>query len=556
MIRNNLFSNFETAGFKCVNGVFEIATSLSVASLSGVIKSTGGLFSGGATTSDLPEGTNLYWTYDRLKAAVLGSSSVTVTPDDTLKTLTLTSIGSGGIVVSITGTSNRITISGTPTVPIIDIASTYIGQSSITTLGTITSGVWQGTAIADAYIASAATWNAKLTSVLTSGNIFVGNVSNVATSVSVSGDITINNTGVTAIGANKVLTANILNSNVTLAKIANIADATILGNNTGGAAAPVALTSSQTRTVLGLATGDAVVFGSVSATTFTGALTGNASTATIFQTPRNINGVSFNGSANITVTAAAGTLTGATLAAGVTASSLTSVGTLTSLAVSGDTTINTNKAQIIGSVGNMCLGSTISANIALELSQSMTGLTGVSQYGVNSSVTFSSAATTEVALFRGRINTAAAAFTVTNAYGVYLRTPSKGATSAITNAYGIFIEAQTAGSTLNYAIKTAGGLVGFGDDVKLETVGKGLYIKEGTNATMGVATLVLGVVVVNTTKVTANSRIFLTHNTLGTITVPVAVAVTARTAGTSFTITSANLTDTSTIAWVILEPAP
>jgi hypothetical protein len=67
--------------------------------------------------------------------------------------------------------------------------------------------------------------------------------------------------------------------------------------------------------------------------TLTATLTGNASTATTLQTARNINGVSFNGSADITVTAAAGTLSGATLAAGVTASSLTSVGTLTSLAV-------------------------------------------------------------------------------------------------------------------------------------------------------------------------------------------------------------------------------
>lgn len=55
--------------------------------------------------------------------------------------------------------------------------------------------------------------------------------------------------------------------------------------------------------------------------------TGSAATLT---TPRAINGVNFNGSAAITVTAAAGTLTGATLAAGVTASSLTSVGTLAS----------------------------------------------------------------------------------------------------------------------------------------------------------------------------------------------------------------------------------
>ena len=80
--------------------------------------------------------------------------------------------------------------------------------------------------------------------------------------------------------------------------------------------------------------------GNFSAGTITAALTGNASTATALQTSRNINGVAFNGTADITVPAAAGTLTGATLASGVTASSLTSVGTLTGLTVSGNATIN------------------------------------------------------------------------------------------------------------------------------------------------------------------------------------------------------------------------
>jgi hypothetical protein len=82
--------------------------------------------------------------------------------------------------------------------------------------------------------------------------------------------------------------------------------------------------------------------GNFSAGTITAALTGNASTATALQTSRNINGVAFNGTADITVPAAAGTLTGATLASGVTASSLTSVGTLTSLSVSGSTTLSSN----------------------------------------------------------------------------------------------------------------------------------------------------------------------------------------------------------------------
>ncbi len=67
----------------------------------------------------------------------------------------------------------------------------------------------------------------------------------------------------------------------------------------------------------------------------TGALTGNASTATALATARNINGVAFDGTAAITVPAAAGTLTGTALASNVVTSSLTGVaaGTIGSMAV-------------------------------------------------------------------------------------------------------------------------------------------------------------------------------------------------------------------------------
>src|SRR5437660_9090880 len=57
-------------------------------------------------------------------------------------------------------------------------------------------------------------------------------------------------------------------------------------------------------------------------------------------------------------------------------------------------------------------------------------------------------------------------------------------------------------------------------DVVIATAGKGLKVKEGSNATMGVATLVTGTVVVATTKVTATSRIQLTAQSLGTVTAP------------------------------------
>lgn len=166
---------------------------------------------------------------------------VSVSSDDTTP---------GYLENKVQGTSDRITIStispGGDEKVGIDIASTYVGQSSITTLGTITTGVWNGTAIANANLA-----NSSIT--IGSTNIVLG-----ATSTTLSGLTSVTSTG------------------------------------------------------------------------FTGALTGNASTATALQTGRTINGVTFDGTANITVTAAAGTLTGTTLNATVVSSSLTSVGTITS----------------------------------------------------------------------------------------------------------------------------------------------------------------------------------------------------------------------------------
>lgn len=79
-----------------------------------------------------------------------------------------------------------------------------------------------------------------------------------------------------------------------------------------------------------------------------------------------------------------------------------------------------------------------------------------------------------------------------------------------------------------------------------------LRVVEGTNATMGTAVLVTGVKAVPTTRVTATSRIYVTSNVDGGT--PGWLRVSARTAGTSFTITSSSNTDTSTVAWLIVEP--
>lgn len=80
-----------------------------------------------------------------------------------------------------------------------------------------------------------------------------------------------------------------------------------------------------------------------------------------------------------------------------------------------------------------------------------------------------------------------------------------------------------------------------------------LKLEDGTNKSMGVATLAAGTVTVANTRVQANSRILLTgQNSSGT---HGELTVSARVAGTSFTITSSNAADTREIAWLILEPS-
>jgi hypothetical protein len=94
-------------------------------------------------------------------------------------------------------------------------------------------------------------------------------------------------------------------------------------------------------------------------------------------------------------------------------------------------------------------------------------------------------------------------------------------------------------------------VLGTDSNFAIATAGAGLKIKEGANAKMGVIALVGGTIVVNTTAVTATSRIFLTSQAPGGT--PGWLQVSARVVGTSFTILSSNALDTSTVAWLIIE---
>jgi len=76
----------------------------------------------------------------------------------------------------------------------------------------------------------------------------------------------------------------------------------------------------------------------------------------------------------------------------------------------------------------------------------------------------------------------------------------------------------------------------------------------GAGDTAGEATLVGGTQTVLTTSVTANSLIFVTVKALGTVADPQPMMIENIVAGTSFDITSADATDTSTVSWMIVEP--
>ncbi|WP_328657859.1 right-handed parallel beta-helix repeat-containing protein [Streptomyces sp. NBC_00334] len=89
--------------------------------------------------------------------------------------------------------------------------------------------------------------------------------------------------------------------------------------------------------------------------------------------------------------------------------------------------------------------------------------------------------------------------------------------------------------------------------LNLGGAGGGIAIAEGANARMGIATLVGGAATVANTSVTADSRIMLTSQGEGGT--PGSLRVDTRTPGTSFHIQSSSAADTSTVAWVIFEPA-
>lgn len=88
------------------------------------------------------------WVLTTDGAIVLGTTSLAFAQFSGAGAVTAgNGLAKSGNTLSVTGTTNRISVSGTG----VDIAATYAGQTSITTLGTIVDGTWNASLVGLAY---------------------------------------------------------------------------------------------------------------------------------------------------------------------------------------------------------------------------------------------------------------------------------------------------------------------------------------------------------------------------------------------------------------------
>ena len=174
--------------------------------------------------------------------------------------------------VALTGTAGQIDISGSN---VFSIDSGYVGQTSITTLGTITTGVWHGTSIGDAYISSATNWNTAYTNRITT---FTTTGSSGAATLSAN-TLNIPNYTLSGLGGTTLAAVNAQNLSV-FATGGAIAPATVNGNTitTGTGTLTLStftLTVAATASISGTNTGDQTNISGNAATVTTNAnLTG------------------------------------------------------------------------------------------------------------------------------------------------------------------------------------------------------------------------------------------------------------------------------------------
>jgi hypothetical protein len=331
-------------------------------------------------------------------AELLAGSNVTITWNDATKTATIA--GQAGTVTSValTGTDGIDIDSGSPITTTGTIAlginattlkthlslnnventalTTWTGSTNLTTLGTITTGTWTATPLADTYIASAATWNAKQAalvsgtniktvngnSLLGSGNLTTAQLGALADGDTLTTGLTFPPTGLKIINdeatdytvllfvqgaeqtANHSINFDVMNGtrNLTLGGNLNItANATISGTNTGDQTT-ITGNSGTTTAALGLKTATGTVALSTATAPSSGqVLTATSGTAANWQTPTGSSGT-------VTSVTGTGTVNGLTLTGTVTSTgSLTLGGTLSSVDLANQVTVPGSGTELL-----------------------------------------------------------------------------------------------------------------------------------------------------------------------------------------------------------------
>jgi len=241
--------------------------------------------------------------------------------------------------------------------------------SAYKVIGNITGNATTATRATYATTAGNITATSNTTLTTLSSLTSVGTLANLTVTNPIEGSITGN-----AISATKLATASSINgvpfdgtADIT---IYSIADA---GTLTGTTLKPTVTGSSLTSvgTLANLTVTNLIV----------GSISGNASTTTKLATARKINGVAFDGRADITVNADAGTLSGTTLKSTITGSSLTSVGILDNLTVT-----NPIAGSITGNAATAA-SATTAENITATNNNTLTTLSNLTLVGVLSNTT-------------------------------------------------------------------------------------------------------------------------------------------------------------------------
>lgn len=472
-----------------------------------------------------------------------------------------------------------------------------------------TSGVYSAATLVNADVSASAAIDFSKLAALTSANILVGNVSNVATSVAVSGDVTISNAGVVAIASGVIVNSDVnASAAIDFSKLAALTSANILVGNASNVATSVAVSGDVTISnagVVAIAAG-AIVDADVNASAAiarTKLASGTAShviindgsgvfssEATLATSRGGTNIASFT-TGDILYASSSSVLS--KLAIGSTGQVLTVASGLPSWATGGggsgdvvgpasatdnaatrfDSTTGKlvqNSALIISDVASLVL--TISqpddavadANSAARTFMRAANKTQGTGSGGDFKITGGDSTGGTV----GKVYVGFGA--ATDANSAVFQYASGKTRVLVPNPASIgepgysFVGASSSGFSLVSgvpAVVVSGSAKAYFQssdvqlddaDLRISTAGRGLNIKEGSNARMGSVALTAGAATVSTTEVSANSRIFLTSQadggTVGFL------RVSARTAATSFTITSSSGSDTSTVAWLIVEP--